>query len=255
MAVDRKRVNGVRELMKIAPQLEVIVLDDAFQHRSIRIGFSILLIDYNRPILSDHLLPAGMLREPAINRNRAQMILVTKSPGDLKPIEMREFVNRLDLQIGQHLFFTTMKYGDLFPVFPGVRTKKLESFKEHTGGVLIVTGVAHPGTLPEFAREISENVEEIRLPDHHRYTRKDVKRIQEKMEEMGGIQSEILILTTEKDATKLQEMEMPEAIRNAMYAVRIHVHFLNNDQENFEKQIINYVTSNKRSSILYQGEN
>ncbi len=254
VAVDRKRVNGVRELMKPIPRMEVIVLDDAYQHRSIRAGYSILLIDYSRPILSDRLLPAGMLREPAINRHRAQMILVTRSPRDLKPIEMREFVNRMSLGIGQHLFFTTMHYEDLIPVFAGVEPKGLESVKNHAGGILIVSGIANPGTLYEFAKEISEQVEEIRLGDHHRYTAKDVKRIQAKLEEMGGSRSKVLILTTEKDAVKLREMEMPESIRNALYAVRIRVQFLNNDQEKFEKQIISYVASNKRSSILYKEE-
>ena len=91
VAVDRKRANGIRELMQLAPWLEVILMDDAFQHRSVKPGFSILLVDYTRPIHKDRMLPAGMLREPASNSNRANIILVTRSPERIKPIELREY--------------------------------------------------------------------------------------------------------------------------------------------------------------------
>ena len=184
VSVDRKRVNGVRELMKLSPPMEVIVMDDAYQHRSIRTGYSILLIDFNRPLDHDHLLAAGMLREPAANRNRANMILVTRTPEEMKPIEMREYVNRLGLGIGQHLFFTTMRYGNLFPVFGDGESKDPDEFKDRTGGVLIISGVAHPGTLGDYARDISTNLEEIRFGDHHRYSGKEVARIQEKMKKL-----------------------------------------------------------------------
>ena len=253
VAVDRKRVNGVGELMKLSPPVEVILLDDAYQHRSIRPGYSILLIDYNRPIDHDHLLPAGLLREPATSRNRANMILVTKTPGEMKPIEMREYVNRLGLEIGQHLFFTSIRYGHLFPVFGNGHAADPDDMKGNTGGVLIISGVAHPGALREFARNISGNIEEIRYPDHYRYSGKEVDLIGDKIKKLAITESQILILTTEKDAAKLREQELPEHIRKAMYAVRIHVFFLNDDKENFDKQINSYVTSNKRSSILHQG--
>lgn len=262
VAVDRKRVNGVRELMKQDPSLEVIVLDDAFQHRSIRPGYSILLIDYNRPILNDHLLPAGRLREPAINRNRANMILVSKSPAEMKPIEMREYVNQIGLDIGQHLFFTTIGYAALYPVFPDVQPDGVNQTRDHAGGVVLISGIANPGALREYAGRISDNIREIRLRDHHRYTSKDVDRIQSAMIEvegsiandLDGSTAEILILTTEKDAVKLRELELPEPIKMAMYAVPVRVQFLNDDQEEFDKQINSYVTSNKRGSLLYQGE-
>ncbi len=107
VAVDRKRVNGVIQLMELTPPVEVILLDDAYQHRSLKPGFSILLIDYERPLDQDYLLPAGRLREPAVNRNRANIILVTKSPERIKPIELREYVKKLAPSMGQHLYFTT----------------------------------------------------------------------------------------------------------------------------------------------------
>lgn len=257
VAVDRKRVNGITELMKLAPAIEVILLDDAYQHRSLRPGFSVLLIDYSRPILNDRLLPAGMLREPAANRNRANIILVTKTPEDIKPMKMREYVNNLDLNIGQHLFFTTMHYGNLLPLFPGEKEehRNAEWYRNKETGILMVSGIANPKGLRSYAETISENIIEISFPDHHHYTRKDIERIIQQSTKLEESHGEVLILTTEKDAVKLRELDFPESVRSHMQAVPIEVSFLNGDGENFDKQIHNYVTSNKRGSILHQREN
>lgn len=254
VAVDRKRVNGVKKLMAFSPPVEVILLDDAYQHRSIKPGFSILLMDYNRPIHKDSLLPAGRLREPAFNSNRANIILVTRSPERIKPIELREYVNQLELSIGQHLFFTNMRYGALTPVFPDCKQRDAEWFKSRVGGVIIVAGIAQPRSLRQYARSISTNISEVFFPDHHRYTRKDMERIALAFQKLKTGAKEVLLLTTEKDAMRLRDHQPMEEIREAFHAVRIHVNFLNDDKEEFDRQILNYVRSNKRSSILYQGE-
>jgi tetraacyldisaccharide 4'-kinase len=255
VAVDRKRANGIRELMNLAPWLEVILMDDAYQHRSVKAGFSILLIDYARPIDQDHLLPAGMLREPASNLNRANIILVTRSPERIKPIEFREYVKRLNLSMGQHLYFTTMRYGDLAPVYPDATTKDAAWFKKHAGGVLIVAGIANPRPLRQYARSINTKISELFFPDHHEYSRKDMEKISNKYQELLNLHQEVLVLTTEKDAMRLRDHNPEPRLRAAMHAVRIHVHFLNDDKEEFDRQILTYVSSNKRNSILYQEEN
>ena len=254
VAVDRKRTNGIKELMSLAPWLEVILMDDAYQHRSVKPGFSILLIDYARPIYKDHLLPAGMLREPATNTDRANIILVTRSPERIKPIEFREYVNRLGLSIGQHLYFTTMRYGDLAPVYPETQTRDAAWFKKQVGAVLIVSGIANPRPLRQYARSISTNLEELSFPDHHEYSRKDMEKISGAFNKLKNTHKEVLVLTTEKDAMRLRDHQCEPEIRDMMHAVRIHVHFLNDDKDEFERQILTYVNSNKRSSILYQGE-
>lgn len=255
VAVDRKRVNGIAEIMKIKPAVDVVLLDDAYQHRSLKPGFSILLIDYGRPILEDRLLPAGMLREPAANRNRANIILITKAPPDTRPIEMREYVNKLNLQIGQHLYFTTMSYGALQAVFPSDSEKAnpdADWFREQDAAILLISGIANPQGLKAYAGEISKNISELNYPDHHHYTGRDVEKISQLATELKKSHAEVLILTTEKDAVKLREMDFPEDIMSMMYAVPIMVEFLNGDKENFDKQIYSYVTSNKRGNVLHQ---
>ncbi len=252
VAVDRNRVNGVKQLMKLSPPVEVIIMDDAYQHRSVIPGFSILLIDYQRPITEDHLLPAGMLREPAANRNRSNIILVTRSPETIKPIEMREYVHNLELSMGQHLYFTTMRYGDLVPVYPGTTPRTVSWFREHVNGVLIVAGIANPHPLHHYARTIHTQVSELTFCDHHNYSRKDMARITREFNKMTRNGEAVLILTTEKDAMRLRGQPVEASMRQAFHAVRIHVHFLNDDKKEFDQQIRNYVNSNKRSSILYR---
>jgi tetraacyldisaccharide 4'-kinase len=254
VAVDRKRVNGVQNLMKLTPPLEVILLDDAYQHRSLKPGFSILLIDYNRPITKDTLLPAGRLREPAGNRYRANIILVTRSPERIKPIELREYVNRIEPSIGQHLYFTTMKYGKLFPVYPGTPAKEAAQWKETVDEILIVSGIANPRHLRSYARSICTSISELSFADHHRYRTKDIRLISERFYKLGEQGKQVLVLTTEKDAMRFAAYSPDQALKENMHAIRIHVHFLNDDKEDFDRQIRNYVNSNKRSSILYKEE-
>jgi tetraacyldisaccharide 4'-kinase len=255
VAVDRKRSRGIEKLMKLTPPVEVILMDDAYQHRSVKPGFSILLVDYTRPIHEDSLLPAGMLREPASNSDRANIILVTRAPERFKPIELREYVNKMNLSIGQHLFFTCMRYGNLSPVFPDSPRRNAEWFKNHVGVVLIVAGIANPRPLRQYARSINTNIVELSFPDHHNYSQKDIVHISASCQKLKEQHQEVLVLTTEKDAMRLRGHDLAPVIRDAFHAVRIHVHFLNDDKDEFDRLILNYVSSNKRSSILYQENN
>ena len=253
VAVDRSRVHGTNRLMDQEPPVDIIILDDAFQHRSIKPGFSILLADYNRPMEKDLLLPAGNLREPSGNRRRSNMILVTKCPEDLKPIERREIVKQMDLNLGQHLYFTTFRYGELIPVFEGTQERDKEWFMEHASAVLIVTGIARPGALREYGRSIHPAVEEMIFPDHHSFSNKEIGQIVNRYRKLKQNGKEVLVLTTEKDAPRLRQHTMDPDMAGVFHAVRIHVHFLNDDKENFDQQIRTYVNSNKRGSILHQG--
>ena len=252
VAVDRKRVHGVRNLMEKDPSIDLVLLDDAYQHRFIQPGFSILLIDYAHPVDQDFLLPAGMLREPARNRNRADMILVTRTPEHLKPIELRQYVNALGLTIRQHLFFTTMRYGKISPLFPIDPSRDMTWFKEQQAAILLVTGIADPAPIKQFAQSNSQVVQTIQFPDHHFYSGKDMERIAGAYKELKRNNREVLILTTRKDAVKLQRCSPDNSLKRAIYSIQIHVQFLNNDKPNFDQQIRNYASSNKRNSILHQ---
>jgi len=250
VAVDRKRASGIRKLLQLEAHIDVVLLDDAFQHRYVKPGKSILLIDYQRPVTEDYLLPAGRLREPAAARHRADIILITKSPGRLKPIEMRNMAKRLGLGFHQNLYFTAIAYDRIRPVFETSKVKDEQFFKDKKVPVLLLTGIANPRPLRTFARRISTRLHEIRFPDHHRFSARDIGKISARLDEIND--PDTLVLTTEKDAMRLQETNLPEKIKNNIYYVPIRVVFLNNDQDEFNQIIRNYVRSNKRNNILHQ---
>lgn len=253
VAVDRKRVNGIVQLSARAGSTDVILLDDAFQHRHVKPGKSILLIDFNRMIQDDFMLPAGRLREQVSGKDRANIILVTKSPDRIKPIEMRNIAKNMNLGLHQHLFFTRISNGELHPVYDLQETKEAAWFKNKKAPVLTLAGIANPRSLRKYARSISTQLQEISYPDHHQYTLKDLQKITRAYRAMNN--QDALILTTEKDAMRLQRLDPDDDIKKALYYITIHVDFMNDDQEEFNNIILDYVRSNKRDNILHQGAN
>ena len=253
VAVDENRRNGIRKILEYSKDVGVILLDDAFQHRYVKPGLSILLIDYNRPILDDYLLPFGHLREPSSGRKRANMILITKSPETLKPIDRRIVVKDLKLNNLQYLYFTTVKQSGILPVFEGIGTGDVSNLQALNPCVLLVSGIANPHTLKQFASELSTEITEMHFPDHHEFTDKDISEIRSEFEKIPN--SEKILITTEKDAVRLQKFsDLPADFKASMFYIPITIEFLNNDAENFNIQILNYVRNNKRNSILHSGK-
>ena len=148
MAVDADRCHGIEELCKasVTPTTDVVLLDDAFQHRHVKAGVNILLVDYNRMITEDTLLPAGRMREPLSGKERAHIVIITKCPKDMKQIEYGLLKKHMDLYAFQQLYYTTLDYGKLRPLFNGGKEYNIQSI--HPGvHILLVTGIASPQTL------------------------------------------------------------------------------------------------------------
>ena len=228
----------------------MILLDDAYQHRYVNPGLSILLIDFNRPMSEDRLLPAGRLREHAYERRRANIILVTKCPDRLKPIERRLIVKDLKLYPFQHLFFTKLTYGPPKPVFES-EVPDLVKIKASRPSILMVTGIAGPRLFKKHLRGISPRITEMKFPDHHYFSEKDTDRIIKEFNALEGPDS--YIFTTEKDAVRLRGCKgIPEDLKYRMLYVPVGIEFLNEDTESFNAHIWNYVRSNKRDSILHK---
>lgn len=252
VAVDRKRVKGVKQLMDRIPDLDVILLDDAYQHRRLKPGLSILLIDFNRPITKDRLLPVGRLREKAYEKRRASIILVTKCPDRLKPIERRLIVKDSALFAFQHLYFTRMVYLEPVPVFTDASPDtSLSNIKASSPAILMITGIANPGIFRQHLTSISSRIMEMTFPDHHNFSQKDINQILQAYEGMEG--NDRFIFTTEKDAMRLRKFANIDLdIKNRMFYIPIEPEFLNEDAENFNNQILQYVKNNKRDSILHK---
>ena len=251
VAVDKKRVPGINKLLQSFKDLNAVILDDAYQHRYVKPGLSILLVDYNRLITRDYLLPFGRLREKPYEKRRANIILVTKCPKNLKPIDKRLVIKELNLFPYQTLYFTSYEYGDVIPVFKKDAEKMtFPDARERHPSVLLITGIASPRMLKRHVRGISTRISEITFPDHHAFKDKDLTEIEEKYNALPGENK--MIITSEKDAMRLEEMEqLPDAIKSSMYYIPVKVVILDDQQEKFNRQIINYVRCNKPVSKLF----
>lgn len=251
VAVDEDRCHGIRELMKLdKPQVDVVVLDDAYQHRRVKAGLNILLTDYHRLLTDDVLLPAGRLREPAEGKARAQVVVVTKCPEDIKPIDFNIITKKLNLYPWQQLFFTGLRYGRLQPVFPGrVKPSDRQEVLDKSKQVLLVTGIAQPAPLVKEMEERAGNVVHLAFGDHHDFNRRDFQRIEECFDSMQG--KPCLVVTTEKDATRLKGHPLlPDRLKAHLYALPVEIKILQNQQLAFNQTIINYVRTNPRNRIL-----
>ncbi len=231
VCVDSNRRRGIKELEKLQNPPDVILLDDAFQHRKVRGGFNILLTPYYSLYTNDTMLPTGNLREFALGAKRAQFVVVTKCPDNLTALEQQKITDNLNLQPHQKIFFSTIEYD-----------KKLRGYNEisltHFVGekILLVTGIANSKPLTTFLS--NENIEFIHLkyPDHYNFNNNDI----EKMKAFNNSLKSI-ILTTEKDYVRIFDNF------NEVYYISIRAKFIN-DNKDFDNTVEAYVEQSTRDS-------
>lgn len=249
--VDEKRVHAIDLIQKQeASRLpDIIILDDAFQHRSVSAGINILLIDFTRPIDRDTLMPAGRLREPRWQMRRANVIIYTKCPPEISPITRRILMKDVNLRPYQNLFFTTMVYQPLAPVFAreAVPTPKLGTDKV---SILLVTGIANPDHLQKHLAGFSDDITSLRYPDHHNFTASDIHQIEQKF---SALESENkIIITTEKDSMRLKDMNLSPDLKSHLFYIPLKIKFLDSEGKNFDEKIVTYVRENKSNRDLHK---
>ena len=253
VAVSANRCEGIERLCSDpeTKDTDVILLDDAFQHRYVKPGVNILLVDYHRLIVYDKLLPAGRLREPKDGKRRADIVIVTKCPPDLRPMDFRVITKALNLYPYQKLFFTTIEYGDLITLFSNSRSLALSEITSDYE-VLVLSGIASPQHLLCDIQKHTENVIPMTFRDHHIFTPKDIARINNTFDSLS---SKRIIITTEKDAARLVGLDgLSDDVRNHIYALPIKTTFLLEQQEQFDEFILSYVLKNSKDSILHKSD-
>ena len=255
IAVDKKRVHGIETLTARDKKLDVVLLDDAFQHRYVKPGINILLVDYHRLIIYDKLLPAGRMREPLTGKNRADIVIVTKCPQDLKPMEYRVITKAMDLFPYQQLFFTTLTYGELQPVFNNQRENmELKTMKDlKSMSVLLLSGIASPRQIIEDLTPQVACLHPLTFADHHNFRPKDVALINDTFE---SLPSPKCIVTTEKDAARIVTLKgLSDEVKQNIYTLPVHIKFMLEQEDKFNENIIGYVRKNSRNSILVKRKN
>ena len=248
VAVDEKRVHGVRKLQELIPDLQLVVLDDAFQHRYIQAGLSILLTDYSNLYTRDMLLPAGQLREWKSGSKRANIIVVTKCPPEMKPIDMRLFETELDPESNQLLFFSCYIYDELISVFPDSEHEKwsYQKIKESNANVLLVAGIVSPEPILNQLKNYTANVKTLFYEDHHAFQPKDFISINKQFDLLPSANK--IILVTEKDAARLVfNPNFPETLKSRIFALPIRVKIMHDQETLFIQKIKSYVVENSRN--------
>ncbi|MCE2743246.1 MAG: tetraacyldisaccharide 4'-kinase [Fluviicola sp.] len=230
VTVCEKRVEGVQKINQLFPENELIILDDAFQHRAVRAGLNIIITDYNELYSSDFMLPAGNLREWKIGRKRADLVIVSKCPSNLEESKKLRIKKELKFN-SENIYFSNINYG------------KLVSFgKEYLDpieNVLLVTGIANPKPLLAHLKS-KYKVEIFQFSDHHEFTSKDIEQIQQKFDTFA--QQNKVIITTEKDFVRLSSNEYKNSISTTPWFYQ-EIEIEIDKKEAFNKYITNYVDS------------
>ncbi len=245
IAVAEKRVDGMSALLNLPSSPEVILLDDAFQHRYVKPGLSIMVIDYHRPLWKDTCLPAGNLREVASGINRAHVIIINKCPAELQKLEAQKLTQQLKLKNKQPVFFTTIDYKD--PVCltsnpsEGQLTQKLAVGKT---SFLAISGIGNPAPFYESLKRYKTPFRTKTFKDHHSYTAEDLKEITSMQNPDPNVRT--LIITTEKDAVRLRNSPgMTQELLSSIWYIPIGLKFLFDEQPTFDKIITDYAKENK----------
>ncbi len=237
VAVCEDRCVGIEELLRIDPKIDLIVLDDAFQHRYVKPTVSVVLTEFSNPIFEDKLLPYGRLREPHSAIYRADLVVVTKCPPQLKALEYRIFKNNLKLFPYQKLFFSSYEYGALVPLFPeSAPAPPHLSWLTKADMVMVLAGIANPKPLVKYVRSFQAKVKVKFYPDHHNFTKRDMETIQRLYGRLTGERR--LIITTEKDAVRLAaNPNFPESLKSCIYYLPIRVKFDPHNVDSFDIEI------------------
>ena len=250
VAVDEKRVRGVEKLLNHFPSLQAILLDDAFQHRAIVPGISILLTDFSKLYVNDFVVPTGQLREFRSGVKRADIIIVTKCPHVLLQIERKRLIDELKPLPGQEIYFSSIKYGDFIPLHAAKNPFTKEYYFERNFSILLLTGIANTATLSYYLKDKIKNIDHLKFPDHHDFSKKDLEKVRVAFNNITATNK--IILTTEKDAMRLKNTDFLTILKDLpVFYIPIEVVFDDKDKQALNSQIVNYVRTHQRNSGLH----
>lgn len=234
VCVAEERLTGIPQLLRNRPDVDVVLLDDAYQHRSVKPGLNILITDYSRPFYKDHILPFGRLRENRNAYKRADIIIVSKCPPAMDSATAVEIHRNIKPTIRQEVFFTSIQYGTTYDFF----TREHVSIKD-TNAILVCC-IARPEPLVKYLSDNTKDVHVLTYPDHHYFSTKDLEEIKSAYD--NWTVDNKVIITTEKDAARL--MLYADKVKDwhiPVYVLPIAVSVLFNKEVEFNKLVLDYV--------------
>ncbi|RZL48941.1 MAG: tetraacyldisaccharide 4'-kinase [Pedobacter sp.] len=239
VAVCEDRVFGINQLKS---NHDVILLDDAYQHRAVKAGFNLLIFDYASVKKFQMLLPAGNLREPWRNYNRADAVLITKAPLPLNMVDQIEVRRKIDTRIDQRISFSSIKYGQLMHL---INKQTKEIIENET--IFLLTGIANPKPLIAYLSQFSAAIEKFEYPDHHNFSSENINTLINAFNNHPA--KEKVIITTEKDSQRLLGDKLKDLLLNLpIYYLPIEIALAPKDKFTFDNNILDYVANTKRIS-------
>lgn len=231
VVVCEDRVEAIERITKEHPEVNLVIMDDGFQHRAIKSKVNIIIVDSTRPIDRDHMLPLGRLRDVSSRLSAAQFFVVTKCSEEMSPLDRRLWRNKLRKIAFQKVYFTGIKERNVEPLFHFDERDEV-NYGQHA---ILMAGIGNPRI---FARNAEQNfyvVDKVFFADHHRYTVEDLKAIYAKLRK----NPRAIVLMTEKDAVRLRRAtRLPEALRRAMYYQPIEINFIDGPDRDFIGNLI-----------------
>lgn len=233
VAVGEERIVAIPQLLHQRPETEVIILDDAFQHRQVKAGLNILLTDYSNLYTRDFILPAGDLRDVRSSSKRADIIIVTKCKPDLTAAAKNTIIKEIGPAEHQGVYFTSIVYGKPYHLFNRNTIDIKPDFD-----ILLVCGIANPKPLKDHLAKHADSYEMLRFADHHIFHSNDLQEIKQHFDKLKGETK--LVLTTEKDAVRLEKFEQ-ELKDFPIYVIPIEHQFLFEEKEQFDFYMMSFV--------------
>jgi tetraacyldisaccharide 4'-kinase len=239
VAVCEDRVKGINLLKD---NHDVILLDDAYQHRAVRAGFNILLFEFEKLLKRQFLLPAGNLREHLSSYNRANAVLITKSPKPVNIVDQIEIRRKIDLTLDQRISFSSISYAKPVHLF---NNETIENELLKNTPLFLLTGIANPQPLYAYLTQFSDELNQFKFPDHYDFTVQDINSLIKAFKEHPA--KEKIIITTEKDSKRLLTGEIKDLLLNLpIFYLPIEIELASKDKLTFDQNILNYVANIKR---------
>ncbi|HEX5554968.1 MAG TPA: tetraacyldisaccharide 4'-kinase [Chitinophagaceae bacterium] len=245
VGVGERRGLALPQLLMDAPDTEVVLLDDAFQHRSIKPGLNIMITEYQRLFTRDHIVPFGRLRESREGYARADCIIVSKCPRTISGREKQKIRREINPLTHQKLFFTTLGYGRCYNFMTG----EPEHILPHSG-IIAACGIANPQPFLEYLLTKTDEVKLLRFPDHYYFSLNDLEKMQDGLSQLSSGYK--MIVTTEKDAVRLRlHQDRIAAMGLPLYVIPLRIAFLFNEGELFNQYIFDYINNARSAQFNY----
>lgn len=240
VAVHEKRSKGIKKILSLYPDTDLIILDDAFQHRYVKPGLNLLLTGYYMPFFKDYLLPVGSLREGKRRAKRADALIVAKTPCTLSPLDRRFFLQKLKPYKLDPVFFSALRYNKMVPLNEDADNEPPQKIKS----IFLLTGIAYPTALEEYLKTKCTDLFVYKYRDHHQFNDRNLKKIRAHFEKT--ISYSKIIVTTEKDAMRLQDPALMQHLKGLpVYYLPIEVYFHDLDKKMFDDMIFRFLSKYK----------